>query len=143
MALPVAAAACLFTATGAYAASGVDTVGVFYNQFIDSQTSADTLHIGDCTMDGALLVGRPNASGVSRVKFQFETSTRKTSNFDQWHNSWEFFRADGSKILETETIDGLRMSVPGHPYDGEIDFDIHITGAQWVGMNTASWHSEC
>lgn len=142
-ALPLAAV--LVAATGvpsASAASGLDTRPVQYDAATDSQVTTETdMHIGDCSMTASVSIGRPRG-GIARFRFSFVTSTSHTNNFDQWHNSWRFLRANGTEVKRLGPIDGLHMGA-GRPYSGEIDQDIHLTEAAWSVISQAVWTHSC
>jgi hypothetical protein len=140
-------ATALATAVGipsAYAATGT----VFADdQYFDSpQTQFSVvapMHVGDCSMFGNLYLSRPDATGFTKVRFVFTTSTTRTSHFDQWHNSWRFLDAAGQQVGALDTIDGLRMPIINHNYWGEIDTGISMTPNQWASITRVAWTGDC
>ncbi|MBO3746122.1 hypothetical protein J5X84_08605 [Streptosporangiaceae bacterium NEAU-GS5] len=141
LALSIVVATCLLVTTGAYAASGIDTVGVTYDPDLNVMTSKDHLEVGDCKLDGEVQVTRPY-KGLARLTFIFSMKTSHTSNFDQWHNSWRFYGPDGTELYRFGPIDGPRM------YDDSVQAGgttlwIHLDKATWDQFTTVSWISEC
>ncbi|MEP7161755.1 MAG: hypothetical protein ABI746_11735 [Dermatophilaceae bacterium] len=120
------------------------TVNNRYDSTGDSQvTNVAPIKAGDCTMYGILAVHRPNPS-ISRadVTFTSNTWTSHTTNYDQWHTSWNFHTFGGSAIAPLETIDGRRMKT-NQTYFTTIEWTVPMTVSQWENISQVTWTGAC
>ncbi len=146
-ALPLAAV--LTTAIGvpsAYADNATTTVSAInrYSSADDTQTSGvSPMQAGDCTMFGRLLVGRPASTGLTAVRFIFNTSTTHTNHFDQWHSTWKLLDFGGRQVGAIGNIDGVQMPAVNVAYLGEIDTSISMTTTQWLNIAKVVWTGSC
>lgn len=131
--IPSASAATTTTSANNYYLSGNDT----------QNTNVSPMHAGDCTMYGVLTFSRPNAAGIARMRFDFNTATSHTTHFDQWHNLWKIVGFGNQPIATLDTIDGFRMSTENHYYGGGIDTTISMTTSQWLNIARVTWTGSC
>ncbi len=94
-------------------------------------------------MFAILTIGRPTAAGVAKVRFVFNTKTSKTSNYDEWHNSWNIVGFGNQQIATVNTIDGFRMSTINQWYPGEIDTTVSMSTTQWLNIAAVDWTGSC
>ena len=148
--LAAGAATALAMAVGVSTASADSTPTSIYGPPYDPSTGAQQsyvapMHAGDCNMFASLFVSRPDSStGFAKVRFHFVTSTSRTSNFDQWHNSWKFYdsfgqQVDASGTTAMGTLDGLRMPTVNATYDGAIETTIKMNSNQWDNIKYVLW----
>ena len=144
-ALPLATALAMgLGVPSASAATRTTTVTSHYISSDDTQnTNVAPLLAGDCTMYGILVVGRPAANSVAKVRFVFSTWTSHTDRFDQWHNSWRILGFGNQPIATLDTIDGFRMSKVNQSYSGEIDTTVSMTTSQWLNIAAVTWTGSC
>jgi hypothetical protein len=144
-ALPLATALAMAVGVPSASAATTQIYGTTgYTSTSDEQWSyVAPMHAGDCNMFASLFVSRPNSDGFAKVHFHFVTSTSRTSNFDQWHNSWKFLDRDGRQITTLGILDGLRMPTVNVTYDGAIDTTIKMTTNQWASIGNVLWTGDC
>ncbi len=115
----------------------------YYSSYDDTQVTTAIMDAGDCGMFGSLRVGRPNATGLAKAQFFFNTDTSHTKHFDQWHNSWKIVGFGNQPIATVKNVDGVKMYTVGQYYPGEIDTTVSMTTTQWLNIAAVDWTGSC